>query len=686
MNLNTEDLNYLMRDTIEDYHLSIPKTVKNIVNFSMSDGYGYGYTEKVKSITFPTNLKYINDNCFSNLSYLEVVDLSKCSSLESLGNDCFNSSSCIKNVLLPDSLKSIGNYCFAYCSGLESMDISKCSSLETIGDYAFGYSYSLQSVNFNNCQSLTYIGEYCFNENCLTSVDLSQCPNLVTLGTGCFSNCGLLQSVNFNNCSSLETIGDYCFYQCSEIKNIDLSQCNNLIYIGESAFDFCTSLEEVYIPSSTETIGEYCFSGCKSLKKVYIDRITDSIPGAPWGAKSSTKIIWKDSNVNATINITPISDTTMTINSYNDDELVETENVEMLANVPSSVTTSVKQNKMYIANVVEKNEKEVEVVNKDNVLYYAWEGYNEEDEIYEIFYTTENILTPGNDLDIDVFNEEFENVTRYMSIVSVGEDHHGLYLWDDTGTFTSLDCYRNPEKDIYETTTTTQIVETQIYSESGLTDDDIVMNVEQPMPSTVKFTIIPPQTAESMVVSINGISGEEIYLNTDESIEYDEYCSNYKQEYEVDKGTEISYTFYFLDMTMDGRYGDENGYTIATETIIVNEDTIKDFWKDKTTVTLNVTIPPLSNTNISKLILYVGDYNVVSDLQPSSSETVNQTLTYEVPPYSYISLYMFGGGSLEYIPTVRITNSSIYPEDNYLEISDMAGFILDYNNIVEVKE
>ena len=68
----------------------------------------------------------------------------------------------------------------------------------------------------------------------------------------------------------------------------------------------------------------------------------------------------KDSNVNATINITPISDTTMTINSYNDDELVETETVEMLANVPSSVSTLVKQSKMYIANVVEKDENEVE--------------------------------------------------------------------------------------------------------------------------------------------------------------------------------------------------------------------------------------------------------------------------------------------------------------------------------------
>lgn len=201
--------------------------------------------------------------------------------------------------------------------------------------------------------------------------------------------------------------------------------------------------------------------------------------------------------------------------------------------------------------------------------------------------------------------------------------------------------------------------------------------------SKVKFTIIPPSTAESMIISI-GDNTEEFDLTEYNGYEYEDWCSVAKKEYEVDKGTEITYTFSMPDDT--SRYGDDYGCVNPTETIIVNEDTIKDFWKDKTTITLNVTIPPLSNTDISKLILTVGDYSVVSDLQPSSSETVNQTLTYEVPPYSYLGLNMFGGGSLEYNPTARITNSSIYPEDNYLEISDMGGMILDYNNIVEIKE
>jgi hypothetical protein len=188
-----------------------------------------------------------------------------------------------------------------------------------------------------------------------------------------------------------------------------------------------------------------------------------------------------------------------------------------------------------------------------------------------------------------------------------------------------------------------------------------------------------------MTITVNG-STEEIELNTDESVSYDDYSAEYKREYEVSVGTEISYTFYFLDMTMDGRYGDENGFASTTETIVVNDNMTKDFWKEKTSLTLNITIPSSSDSRRNDLPIICisgsGEYIDVELPQPSTTEIIH-TITYNVPPYSKISLDAYSGGVL-YNANLMITNSSIYPADNYLEINDMAYLISDYNNNVDI--
>ena len=51
------------------------------------------------------------------------------------------------------------------------------------------------------------------------------------------------------------------------------------------------TLTSIVIPTNIEQIGNNCFSNCPNLKTITINKPTDSISGAPWGATNAT-VIW----------------------------------------------------------------------------------------------------------------------------------------------------------------------------------------------------------------------------------------------------------------------------------------------------------------------------------------------------------------------------------------------------------
>lgn len=77
---------------------------------------------------------------------------------------------------------------------------------------------------------------------------------------------------------------------CKGLTNIEIP--NSVTSIGNSAFNQCAKLSSIKIPSSITSIGGSAFNGCTSLESITIDKPEGSITGAPWGAPSTTRIIW----------------------------------------------------------------------------------------------------------------------------------------------------------------------------------------------------------------------------------------------------------------------------------------------------------------------------------------------------------------------------------------------------------
>lgn len=152
----------------------------------------------------------------------------------SIGENCFNYYNNLESVIIPDSVTSIGNSAFQGCSGLTSVTLP--SSITSIKNSVFAGCSNLTHIIIPN--SVTIIGESAFRESGLVSVSI---PNSVTIIEGqAFSNCNNLTSISIPN--TIEVIGNGTFAHCD--------------------------LVSIIIPSSVSIIDSYAFQGCSSLVEV----------------------------------------------------------------------------------------------------------------------------------------------------------------------------------------------------------------------------------------------------------------------------------------------------------------------------------------------------------------------------------------------------------------------------------
>ena len=233
------EFNESLADTADTTDIVIPATVSQNASGQWTEGNTYTvtaivngsednsvfYNSGITSIELPSSLETIGDYAFYVCGLTEV-DLSKCTSLTSIGMRAFSDCYVLTSITLPSSLTSIGDYAFSDCQSLAEVDLSKYSSLECIGEMAF-----------NHCSGLT------------GALDLSNCTSLTSIGNFAFSSCSGLTSITLP--SSLASIGSYAFTDCDGLTNIDLSNCTSLTSIGSYAFAYCDNLSSIKFPNTT---------------------------------------------------------------------------------------------------------------------------------------------------------------------------------------------------------------------------------------------------------------------------------------------------------------------------------------------------------------------------------------------------------------------------------------------------
>ena len=200
----------------------------------------------VIKIVLPSKLKTIEKDAFSNCSYLQEVDFSKCTQLESIGKAAFMCCEKLETIIFPPELKTIEAQAFASCSSLKEIDFSKCNLLESIGQGAFGSCEKLGNIIFP--------------------------PKLNTIEDGAFASCPSLQEIDMSQCTQLKSIGAQAFDMCS-LQEIDMSKCTQLESIGYQSFNCCKKLERIIFPTNLKSIGDRAFEESNLIEVTIPDSV-----------------------------------------------------------------------------------------------------------------------------------------------------------------------------------------------------------------------------------------------------------------------------------------------------------------------------------------------------------------------------------------------------------------------------
>lgn len=328
VNLKTiESDGNLQLDKIEEYAFNNCKnlqTIEGLNSVQAIERYAFYATALSQSLDFGSNLKYLNENCFSlcynipSLTFSSETPLtigneafSSCRSISTLyfegctaevtlGNNCFNGLEALTNLNIPRVINQIGYNCFAAC-GLKSVTVSdnsltmenipvglfmNCSNLMTfslprniknIGPQA------LMNTNISEAiipDTLEVLGQQCF-KGCmnLKTINIGDGSALLRIDYGVFDGC--ISFANMNSFSARNFVSDYgAIYSADKTKMIVyppaspsnfFALADKVTYLAESAFIGCINLQSVLIPDgSVKTIGPSCFEGCINLKNINI--------------------------------------------------------------------------------------------------------------------------------------------------------------------------------------------------------------------------------------------------------------------------------------------------------------------------------------------------------------------------------------------------------------------------------
>ena len=275
----------------------IPASVESIPSTSRYDSPFYPCRDTLQTLIFEENskLKTIGQFLFSELKYIESIDMSNCLYLETISYYCFSYCYSLKKLILPSNLKIIEDYAFFYNTKLETITIP--DSVISIGNFSFRGSY-LIDIQISENSQLEYIGRFAFESNNIKTFYIPK--NVKSIGIApftyasikyftihpdnkyytldsegkaviqdtkiCFAASGITDPYIIRN--FITELENYSFYGCrfSEIKFEEPCKIKNI-----SIFCFThTPITQILIPEGIERIENYAFSYCSNLQFIEI--------------------------------------------------------------------------------------------------------------------------------------------------------------------------------------------------------------------------------------------------------------------------------------------------------------------------------------------------------------------------------------------------------------------------------
>ena len=134
---------------------------------------------------------------------------------------------------------------------------------------------------------LTEVGGYAFaNCNNLTAATFTKVTKVVK---NAFSYCRSLESISLPEVKEIEASSfNYCPVKSISIPKIEVLGTDNDLY---GVFNHYCEMTTINIPSTIKSIGKKAFENT-NITTINIDKPTNSIPGAPWGATGAL-VYWQ---------------------------------------------------------------------------------------------------------------------------------------------------------------------------------------------------------------------------------------------------------------------------------------------------------------------------------------------------------------------------------------------------------
>lgn len=210
-------------------------------------------TRSLESITFPEGITEIGNFAFAGMDNLESIEIPN--TVTRIGQGAFAYTE-LTDVVIPENVVSVGNGIFEYCSSLTSVTLLTNTKI-------------IPARTFYCCTGIT---------------NFTIPPTIATIDNEAFEGSGITSLTSDNSLR----ISDRAFFETS-LESVTLPHVKT---IGNQCFADNWDLETVEIGSDILRIGEDAFENCDSLATITINKAEGSITGAPWGAPSSTQIIW----------------------------------------------------------------------------------------------------------------------------------------------------------------------------------------------------------------------------------------------------------------------------------------------------------------------------------------------------------------------------------------------------------